>query len=84
MRQLSFKVVYKDNDDVCKDTIERYRFLFPKNIDKKIAEDEIREKLFSYCSCEHDCCGHFTGGVIKTIKVKAREYVVYAKYARNY
>jgi hypothetical protein len=32
-----------------------------------VTRDQLIETLFIYqhdCSCEHDCCGHFTGGAV--------------------
>lgn len=35
------------------------------------------------CSCEHDCCGCYFGGVCDIIRVTAREVAFTTSYSRN-
>lgn len=51
-------------------------------------DDEIKAGLFrayrAGCSCEHDCCGHWTGGAVEVIKQEDGVWSVKAHYSRNY
>lgn len=40
------------------------------------------------CSCEHDCCGHYFGGLSQVISAhhshKSNKFILTANYSRNY
>jgi hypothetical protein len=44
---------------------------------------EIRETLRRGCYCEHDCCGHYFGGVNSITKIWDGKYIALAVYERN-
>jgi hypothetical protein len=48
---------------------------------------EVREVLAFYfkegCSCQHDCCGHYSGGLHEIMQLNSRWYLVTTKYYRN-
>lgn len=52
-----------------------------------ITPDQTREGLRGLyaksCTCEHDCCGHYFGGIMSDILYKAGMYEFTAKYFRN-
>ena len=43
----------------------------------------IRAMYARSCSCEHDCCGHYFGGVNGSILYKAGMYEFKVRYYRN-
>jgi len=56
--------------------------------DNAVNKDEIeaafRGELVKGCSCEHDCCGHYFGGLSNVTQLSRLEWRITAAYSRNY
>jgi len=50
-------------------------------------EEAFRGDLARGCSCEHDCCGHYHGGLYRVIQLHEHDkkhWLLIASYGRNY
>lgn len=52
--------------------------------DRKQMKTAVENFYRQRCCCEHDCCGHWTGGVRSAKFINKREMVVHTSYSRNY
>lgn len=56
---------------------------------KMVGTDRIKLKraienhFHQRCFCEHDCCGHWFGGVQSTTFLNKRDIVIHTSYSRN-
>ena len=96
VKRTSFCSYYRNEED-CLDVsrIEISRFHLPLCMTRKAkrySKQRYRDFLWNIfgdrftagCTCEHDCCGHWFGGVSKIRTNGPREVIVEASYSRNY
>ncbi|MHA1220156.1 MAG: hypothetical protein ACTSQB_00305 [Candidatus Heimdallarchaeota archaeon] len=44
----------------------------------------LKDEYVKGCSCEHDCCGHYFGGINKVIRILDNRFMLSLSYAPNY
>lgn len=80
--ELRFNNVYRYDDD---DGYTQLQHILIKG--DAILEDVyevLRDNNLRGCSCEHDCCGHYFGGVRGVTRLNDHEYIIESSYSRNY
>ena len=55
----------------------------PHDDHPSIVREGLRALYARSCTCEHDCCGHYFGGIVGDILYKAGMYEFTVKYFRN-
>ncbi|MEG1350508.1 MAG: hypothetical protein RSD49_20995 [Hafnia sp.] len=73
---------FTSDDGEMRSQIARIRLPASIKIDRRNLINGIRHLFERQCNCEHDCCGHFNGGVGK-MYVNKREVVVVNRYYKN-
>ncbi len=54
------------------------------NLTEEYAFKFLQEEFRRGCSCEHDCCGHYHGGLDKVIKIADDKFLLCVSYCPNY
>lgn len=59
---------------------------FSKPVTQHFAEKVAYGKFARSCSCEHDCCGHFSGGArkIKRLSRNGKKWIVQVHYCKKW
>jgi len=64
-----------------------YRIKTNKSVPREELRAVMRDAFIKGCSCEHDCCGHYFGGLLDIDRPdnrKKNEYLVHTSYSPNY
>jgi hypothetical protein len=73
------------HDNLDGDTTLIYRATLPAGIQARRSDllAELDAHFFAGCSCAHDCCGHWFGGLREVRWLGKRQLSIRLHYARN-
>ena len=76
----------KDNDDY--DYTEPKTTVYILDTEEDHISDRTKDDIRGYfemrCYCQHDCCGHRTGGVTSINRMYGHRYIVTVHSSKNY
>lgn len=77
---------FEDGDEFDSGYTHWQEVTFNKPVSRLLANAILRGMFARSCSCEHDCCGHYSGGVheVRKASKNGRHWICSTHYSPNY
>ena len=86
-RSWCWRILSDKTEDYEERRINRIRIKTDKTVSIRALDRSLQDYFVKGCSCEHDCCGHWFGGLDSIKRPKNRkknEYMITVSYSQNY